>query len=308
LERNILVAVDDSIHTRTCLSYLKTLFPRIPDLSMTLFHVQPAISDFLLEAAKKNSNEKQALDRLLERNQLESLRILERCRDRLVRSGIPEERVEIRTSQKRAGLAKDIIENGVEGLFDAILAGRRGLSGLRKWVMGSVSSNLAEHSPIPLWLVAGKSFNNRILAAVDGSASALKALEHALFMVGENPSVRITLFHVRPKLRDYCVIDFIADAESPERMVQEGNRMCLDNFYGKLRLKLQEYGVDENRIDYVEVDRKLAVAQTILNAAREHDYGTLVIGRRGTEGAVFMGRVSNYILKHSTDRAVWMVP
>jgi len=308
MEHKVLVAVDDSMHCRTCLSYLRSMFEVIPDLSITLYHVQPTVSVFLAEEARKNLKAKKALEKVIEKNRQEAVKVLDRCKEVLARSGLPVERVETYTSQKITGLAKDIIDKGLAGQYDAIVVGRRGISGLQKWVMGSVSSKLVEHSPLPVWIVSGKSFNTRFMVAVDGSVSALKALDHVLFMVGGNPSIGITLFHVRPTLGDYCVVDFGDDEESAERVVEKGNRMCLEGFYGQVRHRLKEHRVDEKRITHMEVDRKLAVGKTILDTAKEQNYGTVVIGRRGMGRSFYMGSVSNYIIKNTVDRVVWMVP
>jgi len=308
MEHKVLVAVDDSMHTRTCLSYLKTMFEVIPNLSITLYHVQPTVSDFLTEEARKNPKGKKALEKVIENNREEAVKVLDRCKEVFARSGLPVERIGTYTSQKITGLAKDIIDKGLAGQYDAIVVGRRGISGLQKWMMGSVSSKIVEHSPIPVWVVSGKSFNPRFLVAVDGSVSALKALDHVLFMVGENPSIGITLFHVRPTLGDYCVVDFSDDEETVERIVEKGDRVCLDGFYGHVKHRLKEYKVDEKRIIHMEVTRKVAVGKTILDTAKEQNFGTIVIGRRGTGKAFYMGSVSNHIIKNTVDRVVWMIP
>ncbi|MBW1954953.1 MAG: universal stress protein [Deltaproteobacteria bacterium] len=307
MERKVLVAVDDSIHTRTCLSYLNFLAARIPDFSVTLFHVQPTISDYLVEEARKNLKAKNTLDTLIEKNRGESAAVLDRCRQTLIRGGLPVEKIETHTSQKISGLAKDIIDKGVADQYDAIVTGRRGLSGLQKWVMGSVSSNLVEHSPVPVWIVTGKSFNARILVAVDGSASALKAVDHALFMAGPADSLKITLFHVRSVFQDYRAVAF-EDAKPVQQMLKKKNRGCMEDFFRKVRMKFREHGVDEKRVEFREEDRKLSVAQAILAASKVHEFGTIVVGKRGIGRSFYMGSVSNAIIKNSTDRVVWMVP
>ncbi len=308
MERKILVAVDDSMHSRTSLSYLKTLMEGTPDLSMTLFHVQPAISDFLVEESKKSFEGRRALEKVIEKNRQAAVEILDRCKAMLMRSGVSPEKVVIETSPMIAGMAKDIIDKGLAGQFDAIVAGRRGLSGLQKWMLGSVSSRLVEHSPIPVWIVGTKSFNHRVLVAVDGSPSSLKALEHVLFMISADASAGITLFHIRPTLADYSVADLVFDPEPPQSILEKGNRTCMDDFYRQVRRRLEEYRVEERRMAFLEVDRKNGVAQTILKASKEHDYRTVVVGKRGTGRSFFMGSVSSHIINKGVNCAVWIVP
>jgi nucleotide-binding universal stress UspA family protein len=307
MKRKILVAVDDSMHTRTCLSYLKLVSDHIPNLSMTLFHVQPTVSDYLREEAQKSLKGRQALETLIKRNRKASVTVLEGCREKLHRLGMPREQVEIQTAQKVAGLAKDIIDKGLAGQYDAIVAGRRGHTGLQKWMMGSVSSKLVEHSPLPVWIVAGNFFNARILVAVDGSAASLKAVDHVLFMAGENPLIQITLFHVRPTKNAASGPDGAAN-KATTHMIEKGHRRCLDDFYEQVRRMLEAQGMDEKRIAFTVVDRKRSVAQTILKTSETLNFGTVVLGKRGGGRAFYMGSVSNALVRNSADRVIWIVP
>ena len=49
------------------------------------------------------------------------------------------------------------------------------------------------------------------------------------------------------------------------------------------------------------------VGKTILDEARKGNYGTVVIGRRGANGAFYMGGVSRSVLNKMSERAVWVV-
>lgn len=73
------------------------------------------------------------------------------------------------------GVAKDILEYSVAGSFDAVILGRRGLSGIAEYFAGSVSANIVNNSDfIPIWLVDEKALSKNIMVAVDGSESSLK--------------------------------------------------------------------------------------------------------------------------------------
>lgn len=75
-----------------------------------------------------------------------------------------------------------------------------------------------------------------------------------------------------------------------------------------MRIKFREHGVDEKRVEFREAGRKLSAAQAILSASKVHDFGTILVGKRGIGRSFYMGSVSNAIIKNSTDRVVWMVP
>ena len=76
--------------------------------------------------------------------------ILEQYKKDMVRMGIDENRIEIVTRPRSLGLAKDIIDFGQVGRYDAIVVGSRRMSRLQRVFMGSVSANLLKPSEIVL--------------------------------------------------------------------------------------------------------------------------------------------------------------
>ena len=52
MEKKILLAVNDSIHSRHAIQYAARMSSVVKGLTYTLFHVQPTISQFLLDEAK----------------------------------------------------------------------------------------------------------------------------------------------------------------------------------------------------------------------------------------------------------------
>ena len=175
----------------------------IQGLGVTLFHLQPPISQFLLDEAKRSGQAQAELNKIAARNAEASRGLLAGYRDMLIRAGLAEPAVELATQPRNQGLAKDILDYAQNGLFDAILVGRRGISAVQQMFMGSVSAHLIENSPvIPVWLVDGNVRSTRVMAAVDGSESALRAVDHMAFMLSGNPEVRFCFFHVTPRLKD----------------------------------------------------------------------------------------------------------
>jgi nucleotide-binding universal stress UspA family protein len=174
--------------------------------------------------------------------------------------------------------------------------------------MGSTTASLVEHSNvIPVWVVDGEVTSMKIILAVDGSEPSLRAVDHLSFMVGGNDQIKVTLFHVTPTLRDYCVIDFSEGESDMEHVIARGAKQCIDHFYAQAQRKFKEAGLQEKQIELKTVKRTLDVGKAISDEARKGNYGTVVIGRRGTNKAFFMGGVSRYVLDRTSGRAVWVV-
>ncbi|MGD8541030.1 MAG: universal stress protein [Desulfobacteraceae bacterium] len=309
MERKILLAVEDSLHAKNAVDYAVRVGAFTRDLSYNLFYVQPGISHFLLEEARTSSQANAELKKVIRKNTAAARGILEKFKEQMVRSGVDPARIQLETEPKALGRAKDIIERGQQGLFDAIVVGRRGLTRTQKFFMGSLTANLVEHSRlIPLWVVDGEVTAPGIILAVDGSESSLRAVDHLSFMLsGLPPENRITLFHVTPRAADYCVVDFEDRDSAIESVVTRGDRRCVDQFYAHAFQKFKEAGIAEAQIEVQTKGRVVNVGKAILAEVQKGDYGTLVIGRRGLSRSFFMGSVSRYVIEKVSGRALWIV-
>ena len=310
MQKKILVAIDDSTPSRQAAEYAGRMRALIPDLGFTLFHVQPPVSQFLMEEAQRSARAQAELNAIADRNAEASRALLARYREVLGRAGAAEAAVELATMPRQQGLAKDILDYAQNGLFDAILVGRRGISPVQQMFMGSVSAHLIQNSPvIPVWLVDGDVHPTRVMAAVDGSESALRAVDHLAFMLSGNPDARVGFFHVAPRLKDYCEIDFDADRGGGlQTLISQGNQRCMEDFFGAAMAKLRGAGFRDDQVETRTAATLVGVSETILEAARDGGFGTIVMGRRGLSRSFFGGKVSYTVSQKLSDAALWLVP
>ena len=83
----------------------------------------------------------------------------------------------------------------------------------------------------------------------------------------------------------------------------------LEEVMDKARSVLVKAGIDGKNVKTIIEEGKQGVARDILNEQKRGEYDTVVIGRRGLSGtkAFFSGSVSNKIVQHAKDCAVWVV-
>jgi nucleotide-binding universal stress UspA family protein len=309
MEKKILLAVDDSRHSKNAIHYAVNVSSFVTNLHYVLFNVQPVISLFLKEEARKSLMAKSKLENVVKKNKEAALNLLESYKDEMVEMGIDSNRIETVTRTRKLGLGKDIIDFAQDRNFDAIVVGRRGLSRLQEMYMGSVTSNVLEHSRvIPVWLVDGNVSSTKILVAIDGSESSLRTIDHVSFMISNNPNVRLTLLHVTNNARNYCGIDL--DEESiPElkEIIALGDKACIEQFFPLAKKKFDDAGISQDQIEMKTVKGGRQVGKVILDVALKENYGTVIIGRRGVNKAFFMGSVSRYIINRISNRALWIV-
>jgi nucleotide-binding universal stress UspA family protein len=308
VDRKILLVVDGSIHSTYSISYAVRICSVVRELTYTLFYVQPTISQFLLDEAETDLKAKAELEKGILKNAEFARGILEKHKARMVGMGVAEKRIETATQKKVLGICKDILDCAQQGLYDAILVGRRGLSRIQKTFMGSTTAKLVEHSRvIPVWVVDGDVTSVKVMLAVDGSEASLRAVDHLTFMLGGNQNIKVTLFHVVPTFSDHCVINFDEKESDVGQIIARGARRCIDHFYAHALHKFKVAGLKENQIELKVVKRGVNVGKAILDHARQGNYGTVVLGRRGVNNAFFMGSVSKYVLDKISGRAVWVV-
>ncbi|MDY6951408.1 MAG: universal stress protein [Thermodesulfobacteriota bacterium] len=309
MEKKILLAVDGSIHSTNAVTYAARISAMVPDLAYTLFHVQPTLSQYLLDEAEKDLKARTELKKLIQRNTELAQGILEKHRAKMVRMGIKEDRIEISTQKKIMGICKDILDGAQKGLFDAIVVGRRGLSRIQETLMGSITTKLVEHSQvIPLWVVDGNVTSMKLMLAVDGSEASLRAVDHLCFMVGGNEEIKLTLFHVRQKFGDYCPVNFDEKGGPVAQVMDQGEKRCIDRFHALALDKFKEAGIKEYQVEINVTKGTMDAGKAIVNEAKKGKYGTVVVGRSGTNKAFFMGSVSRHVLNKVSERAVWLVP
>ncbi len=82
----------------------------------------------------------------------------------------------------------------------------------------------------------------------------------------------------------------------------------MDDFFPAALNKLRAAGFEESQIETRTAGTLVSIGETILKAAREGGFGTLVMGRRGVNRSFFGGRVSYLVSRDISNAALWMVP
>jgi hypothetical protein len=128
-------------------------------------------------------------------------------------------------------------------------------------------------------------------------------------MLSGNPAARVLFFHVAPKLRDFCEINFDSQAgSSVGSRVAAGDRRCMDNFFATALAKLREAGLSESQVETQTAETIASVGDAILKAVRDARVGIVVMGRRGLNKSFFGGSVSHAVSRKLADAALWLVP
>ncbi len=143
MEKKILVALDDSENSLRAVEFVTRTFT--PDHEITLFsvlqdvtalyeHYSPELTPYFL-------TQRDAFTSLDDKKRSLLQEAAEKAKDLLIKSGFEEKNIKVRIEEQKKGIARDIINEAGIG-YDAIVMGRRGLSGLTGFILGSVSQKV----------------------------------------------------------------------------------------------------------------------------------------------------------------------
>lgn len=308
MQKQILVAVDDSPPSHQAVRYIADLSRIIGDLNCNLVHVQPSIPSFLIREARKDHQSQEALEELRAAHAEASLSILKRQRQALTGMGFSATRIETTSLPRQEGLAKTLLDYAQQRNVAAVVTGRRDLSILQKPFMGRVTADLVENSTfLPIWIVDGEVHSSRLMVAVDGSESSMRVIDHLSQIFQGNQDVKFHLLHVIPLMVESCGIDFGNGRNRLEMLGKRGAHHCIDHFYSKALIKLKKAGIQTQQIEIQILENKLNPGRTIIQTAAEGQFGTLVMGRRGINRSFFTGSVSRYAINRAENTALWLV-
>ena len=310
MQKEILISVDDSRHSKIAVDYAVNIYQAVKEVKFILMHVQPTISQYLLDDAKSKPQAYAELEKVNRKNAEVARQLLDKYKNQMASAGVAEDHVQLKSQPRMLGVAKDILQASTTNRFDAVILGRRGLSGLQDMFIGSVSANIVNNTEdTPVWLVEEQGISEDIMVAVDGSENSFKAVDHLAFIIGGNTDLKISFFHVAPRLQDFCPVDFEdVDSEALEEIIAQGDQHCIDRFYAHAQKKLYEAGVQENQISFSGKEGVLRVGKAVLDEYRRGKFGTLVVGRRGVNKKFFTGSVSRYLINQFSNGALWVVP
>lgn len=309
MEKKLLVAVDGSVYSLNTLYYLSNLFE---DLNEVVFHILyfmprsflPSGHELLGESDLMNAMSAEAKDRYES-----AQRYVAKAVDHFVRLGVDKKRITSQLRLSRTSVAADIIRVAQKGLYDALIIGRRGLSKIEEFFMGSVSAVVIEKCrDVPIWIIDGHVDSRKFLVPVDGSPYTLRAVDHLSFILKNNPYAEITLFHSRAIFANKPIVDpsLFYSHWDPDWCRKHLNRPD-SHFHGPEQL-LIENGFPAERIYRRETGKGMYPSRQIVRQALMDDFGTIVMGRGPEEMKKgFLRSVSGHVLAMAVDTAIWIV-
>lgn len=287
MEKHLLVTVSDEFHTSQSLRFVHQFFTRREELKLTLFYVVPRRPDWRLDPINLETNP-EALVHIERDKAVHGVPAMEKAREWLLSMGFSAGQVRVKFSEGKLGTVKEIVKESEEGLYDAAVLGRRGLSWFEEMVADSVSHRILwESISFPIWICRNPERDRKnVLVCVDGSEECMRVADHAGYMLRNEPGHDITLLHV-------CSDDRCVRAEE---------------IFGRALEEIKANGIPEERVG-IKVLTSSNPARTILHEAQAQRYAAVAIGRTSHRPSTLkhiFATTSLKILRGIEGAALWL--
>ncbi|MGD8342040.1 MAG: universal stress protein [Desulfobacterales bacterium] len=310
-QKMIVVPIDGSENALTSLDYINRIFGPKHNLRISLLYILPKLPSILVEEIRKSKPDINKVQDIEKRNSQMAERILADAKDRLMNVGFTKKTVEAVFRNVNVGVARDICSWAEKDKkADAIFISSRGRSRLEAFFTGEIANKVLEYAKVcPVWLVKGRVKHNNVLLAVENSENAMRAVDHAAFLLS-GTDVTVTVFHSKRDLRRFVPKEVLQEFPGVQKFWQKKAGDVVAPYMKKAREKLIQAGIAENRISVKVVDGSRSAARDILNEAEENAIGTVILGRKGHSNVeeYALGSITKKVLDRAADMAVCIVP
>jgi len=290
MQKELLLAISDDRAASYNLRFLRDVFTGFCDLKLTLFYVTPLTATWVMDE-KSFVPRGKGFDESGGNGRVKGEAAL-RDAEKWIRevAGCSGENTRVKVTHCRKGTVRELIHEARKGMYDALVLGRRGLSWLEEVFANSVCHEMLLHDiDFPIWISKRPPDQQRkdVLLCMDGSAPALRMVDHAGFMLADEPQHSFTLFHVAE--HGYAT-------GRTGRIFDEGLALLAEN------------GVDEERIELKMVTGSSPL-KAILKEVDEGDYSAVGVGKHGQGSnakvkGLFPSSLTVNLLRHLEDTAL----
>jgi len=141
--KKLLVAFDDSKNAMRAVEFVVNYFS--PDNHVTLFNVIPDTAALCEmnspELTPYFISQQDSFCILEEKKKSLVAKAQKNATERLVTAGFEKKNIAVKSEIKQSGVARDIIKEARSG-YDVIVLGRRGVSGIKDFILGSISQKV----------------------------------------------------------------------------------------------------------------------------------------------------------------------
>ncbi len=294
MDKHFLVTIGDDPGIFYGVGFIQHFFDARDLVRITLFHVAPQPPAVWPEELSYET--KTELEERAARIEDKGRAALAAAREVFSRQGFSPRKIEEKFIFGTFPRSGQLVLEGEYGDYDAVVLGQRGFAGLSAFLDRGVGVEVMRESfDFPLWVCRLPDYaRSGVLACVDGSNAALRAVDHVGAMLAGEKRHHVTLCHVA----------------RPGKAAPAGPGAV----FARAREVLAAQGVPEGRVDTREVVAE-NVAQAVLAEAQAGRYAVVAAGRTGDGrgrapfggfSRAFFGSVSDALFRQLAGAVLWV--
>lgn len=293
MKKHFLVTISNDVEHLYGVRFLCSFFNTISECQLTLLHIcQQDKNDMnrtLNQMWKEPSEDPQA------QLSAQARKSINKAKELLAGKRMAIDQVMTKASVERYGKVKDILLEGANGLYDAIILGRRASYALQ--FMFERPADETAHAILsdsgcttPLWICPEPLEDRKnVLVCLDGSENAYRAVDHVGYILTEQEQQKITLLHV-----------------------ESGTGHQAQAIFDRAEAILEGHAIPVNRISRRTV-KGLSVVGTINSEAEKGRYAVIAVGMYGEKQEAakkftLAGGVTTKLISKVEKAALWCCP
>lgn len=287
MNKRLLVAVSDDPSVYFGLRFISRFFSEREHLQITIMHM-------VRQAPKVWGDEDAELlamrENLVRTYEQRGREVIESARSLFRYEGFADENLQSKYLVRRFSRPRELLLEGEEGDYDALVLGRRGIRRIEDMLSQDTCTEiLQEPFPLPVWICRRPDIvRKEVLLCTDGSEPSLRMAEHVAAMTAEESRHRICVLHV-------CQSE--KDRETGRRVVERTEDVLADG------------GMPRERI-FGRLEVSGEIPRTIMRRAEAGNFAVVACGRVGAgKGALkrlLLGSVTDDLFQHLTGAVLWL--
>lgn len=263
MEKHFLITISNDAGPPSGVDFICSFFKKISEHQVTLLHIcrldQDNLGNALTEMwmAPEESTQGQVAKG--------AQKAIRKASTLLSNSKMSIDQMITKTVPERYGKVKDILAEGENGLYDAIILGKRASYALQ-WMIERPADEIAQAMIkdrtllSPLWICPEPELNRKnVLLCVDGSENSCRVVDHVGYILSLQDQHTITLFHVN-----------------------RGTGPAPEEIFDRAEAILHEHKITNDRIRR-ETSWGMSVASTILSKVEAENYAAAAVGLHGLQ-------------------------
>ncbi len=290
---HFLVSISSESENLYGIRFLCSFFGSCKNIDVTLFHISSSNDNSSASLLNMWENPAEKLENMITPA---ARKALNQAKFHIDSGSISVDELKTKTIMERHGKVKDILTEAANGLYDAVILGRRATYTLQ-WMFERPADEIPQalirdaSLSSPMWVCnEPEEGRKNVLLCLDGSASALRVADHVGYILSYLPQHTITLFHVCNPV-----------SNNAEKIFQDGVDI------------LSKHNIAPERI-LQKTTWGLSVTNCILSEKSNGKYAVVAVGLIGTNEKnasppnTMVGKTASVLLKAISKAALWYCP